>query len=94
MAYFFEINVARECLRRLTSSARRLEKFPVEGPSLERMILVPADYRYLYVKPNYFFYRVEGNCVKAVRVLNERQDFLKILFGIAAVSDDAGDLER
>lgn len=81
-------NVARKSLRRLTSSARRLEKFPEEGPGLEGMILVPTDYRYLYVKPNYLFYRIEGNSVKVVRVLNEQQDFLQILFGITTASDD------
>ncbi|MCC2879126.1 type II toxin-antitoxin system RelE/ParE family toxin [Lachnoclostridium pacaense] len=74
--------VARKSLRKLTSSARRLEKFPEEGPSLEGMIMVPTDYRYLYIKPNYLFYRIEGNTVKVVRVLNEQQDFLRILFGI------------
>lgn len=36
--------VARKSLRKLTSSARRLEKFPEEGPSLEGMIMVPTDY--------------------------------------------------
>lgn len=81
-------NVAKKSLRRLTSSARRLEKFQEEGPGLEALILVPTDYRYLYIKPNYLFYRIEGNCVKVVRVLNEQQDYLQILFGITTVSDD------
>ncbi len=81
-------NVARKSLRRLTSSARRLEKYPEEGPSLEGMIMVPTDYRYLYIRPNYLFYRIEGNCVKVVRVLNEQQDFLQILFGITTTTDE------
>lgn len=81
-------NVARKSLRRLTSSARRLEKYPEEGPSLEGMIMVPTDYRYLYIRPNYLFYRIEGNYVKVVRVLNEQQDFLQILFGITTIIDE------
>lgn len=84
-------NVARRSLRRLTSSARRLEKFPEEGPSLEALILVPTDYRYLYIRPNYLFYRIEGNYVKVVRVLSEQQDYLQILFGITAVTDELKD---
>lgn len=80
-------DVARKSLRRLTSSARRLEKYPEEGPSLEEMILVPTDYRYLYIRPNYLFYRIEGNYVKVVRVLNEQQDFLQILFGITTTDE-------
>ena len=81
-------NVARKSLRRLTSSARRLEKYPEEGPSLEGMIMVPTDYRYLYIRPNYLFYRIEGNFVKVVRVLNEQHDFLQILFGITTTTDE------
>lgn len=71
-----------------SSSARRLEKFPEEGPSLEALILVPTDYRYLYIRPNYLFYRIEGNSVRVVRVLNEQQDFLQILFGITTVTNE------
>ena len=82
-------NVAKKGLQRLTSSARRLEKFPEEGPGLDALILVPTDYRYLYIRPNYLFYRIEGNCVKVVRVLNEQQDFLQILFGITTVLDES-----
>lgn len=84
----YGVDVARKNLRRLTTSARRLEQFPDAGPSLEEMILVPTDYRYLYIRPNYLFYRVEGKCVKILRILNEQQDFLQILFGIATVADD------
>ena len=84
-------NVARKNLRRLTSSARRLEKFPEEGAGLETLILVPTDYRYLYIRSNYLFYRIEGNCVKVVRILNEQQDFLQILFGITTVADELED---
>lgn len=82
-------NVASKSLRRLMSSARRLERYPEEGPGLEAMILVPTDYRYLYIRPNYLFYRIEGNYVKIVRVLNESQDFLKILFGITTLADES-----
>lgn len=45
-------DVARKSLRRLTSSARRLERFPEEGPRLEALLMVSTDYRYLYIKPN------------------------------------------
>ena len=82
------MDVAVNGIRRLMSSARRLELFPNEGPGLEEMISVPTDYRYLYIKPNYLFYRIEGRYVKVVRVLNERQDFLRLLFGITTVPDD------
>lgn len=81
-------DVAQKSLRRITTSARRLERFPEEGPSLARLINISTDYRYLYVRPNYLFYRIEGNCVKIVRVLNEKQDIYNILFGLSTVTDE------
>ena len=79
---------AQKSLRRITTSARRLERFPEEGPSLAGLINISTDYRYLYVRPNYLFYRIEGNCVKIVRVLNEKQDIYNILFGLSTVTDE------
>ena len=78
----------KKSLRRITTSARRLERFPEEGPSLAGLINISTDYRYLYVRPNYLFYRIEGNCVKIVRVLNEKQDIYNILFGLSTVTDE------
>ena len=56
--------------------------FPGKGSRLEALIEYPTDYHYLVVKPNYVFYRVEGDTVRVIRILNEKQDFLQILFGI------------
>ena len=81
-------DVAQKSLRRITTSARRLGRFPEEGPSLAGLINISTDYRYLYVRPNYLFYRIEGNCVKIVRVLNEKQDIYNILFGLSTVTDE------
>ena len=81
-------DVAQKSLRRITTSARRLERFPEEGPSLAGLINISTDYRYLYVRPNYLFYRIEGNCVKIVLVLNEKQDIYNILFGLSTVTDE------
>ena len=81
-------DVAQKSLRRITTSARRLERFPEEGPSLAGLINISTDYRYLYVRPNYLFYRIEGNCVKIVRVLNEKQEIYNILFGLSTVTDE------
>ena len=35
-----------------------------------------------------FFCRVEGDTVKVIRILNEKQDFLQILFGISSISEE------
>lgn len=76
-----------------TYVARQLEAFPGEGPCLEELIEYPADYHYLVVKPNYIFYRVEGDTVRIIRILNEKQDFLQILFGISSISEEGEDYQ-
>ena len=74
----FGENKAKACVREITSTVRQLEKYPEEGPCVEDLIEYPTDYRYLVVRPNYVFYRIEKDMVKVIRILNEKQDFLQI----------------
>ena len=87
----FGASKAKISVKEITSAARQLETFPYEGPSLEKLISYPTDYHYLVVKPNYVFYRIEDNAVRVIRVLNENQDFLQILFGISSISEEGED---
>ena len=58
---------AKVCVKEITSTAKQLELYPGEGPRLKDLIEYPTDYRYLVVKPNYVFYRVEGDTVRVIR---------------------------
>ncbi|MCH5250719.1 MAG: type II toxin-antitoxin system RelE/ParE family toxin [Lachnospiraceae bacterium] len=82
---------AKISVKETTSAIRKLEIFPYEGPGLEELINYPTDYHYLVVKPNYVFYRIEDDTVKVIRILNENQDFLQILFGISSISEEGED---
>lgn len=82
---------AKVCVKEITSIAKQLELFPSEGSCLADLIEYPTDYHYLVVKPNYVLYRVEGDTVRIVRILNEKQDFLQILFGISSISEEGED---
>lgn len=82
---------AKVSVKEITSTVRQLETFPDEGPNLEELIGYPTDYHYLVVKPNYVFYRIEGNTVRVIRILNEKQDFLQILFGMSSISEEGED---
>lgn len=84
----FGADRAKQILGELVSAARQLELFPEEGICLEEPIDYPTDYRYLVVKPDYIFYRNEGDTVRIIRILNEKQDFLQILFGISSISEE------
>lgn len=75
---------AKVCLRDILSTIKQLEMFHDEGLDLGNTIEYPTDCRYLVVKPDYVFYRMENEIVKIVRVLNEKQDFMQILLGSAA----------
>ena len=79
---------AEACVRDILSTIKQLEMFPDEGLDLGNIIEYPTDYRYLVVKPNYVFYRMENEIVKIVRILNEKQDFMQILFGISSISEE------
>ena len=79
---------AKTCVQEIATTVRQLEMFPNEGPCLQDLIECPTDYHYLAVKPNYIFYRIEGDTVRVIRILNEKQDFLQILFGISSISED------
>ena len=79
---------AKICTRKITTTVRQLEMFPDEGPYLQDLIEYPTDYHYLVIKPNYIFYRIEGKAVRIIRILNEKQDFLQILFGISSISEE------
>lgn len=82
---------AKSCTREITSTVKQLGLFPGEGSRLEELIGYPTDYHYLVVKPNYIFYRFEGDTVRVIRILNEKQDFLQLLFGISSTSEEGED---
>ena len=80
---------AATVLKRVISDIRILESFPLAGLRLEDLIDYPTDYRYLVVRQNYVFYRIERDeTIRVIRILNEKQDFLEILFGISSISGE------
>ena len=79
---FFDEKLAVDTLKSITKSVRSLEAFPYMGRELILSGGVSTGYRYLFSKHNYVFYRIEQDKVRVVRVLHERQDYLRVLFGI------------
>lgn len=43
---------------------------------------IEIGYRYLFCRHNYIFYRIEKDIVHIARVLHEKQEFMRILYGI------------
>lgn len=75
-------DLAKKCVRELFSKINNLGIFPYMGRALERDIGIPTDYYYFFCSPNYVFYRIEADVVRIIAVLNEKQDYMKTLFGI------------
>lgn len=84
----FGVDAAQNALAKFTGGVRRLEEYPALGVDLGKMMGVPTEYMYIFIEKNYIFYRIEGNRVLIVRILNERQDFMQILFGIYTSDED------
>ena len=72
--------IAKKVLKKITGTVRGLLAFPYMGEELARMTGISTEYRCLY-------YRLEKDRVYIVRILHERQDFMRILFGITEESD-------
>ena len=52
------------------------------GEDLSETVKAGEGYRFLFCRKNYIFYRIEGDTVRIVRILNEKREFVRILFGI------------
>lgn len=74
--------IAVKVLREITKTVRNLALFPYMGTELVKITGVLTDYRSLFCRHNYIFYRMEGNCILIIRILNEKQDYMRVLFGI------------
>lgn len=81
-------NAAERIIAKITKYLRNLEVFELQGVSVAEMFGIDTDYRYLYVEHNYAFYRIENGDVRVVDILNEREDFMQILFGIKTTSQE------
>ncbi|WMM25835.1 type II toxin-antitoxin system RelE/ParE family toxin [Tissierella sp. MB52-C2] len=81
-------NVANRILKKIISDIRRLEQYPLSGVSLDKIIDVRTEYRYLFSEKNYIFYYLEYDKIRIVRVLNEKQDYIHHLFGVSSELDE------
>ena len=79
---FDDEDLAKKILRKMTETVRQLITFPYHGQELSGITGIYTDYRCLFCEKNYVFYRIEADRVCVIRVLNERQDYMRILFGV------------
>ena len=66
-----------------------MPKYPDTDIRLFERFGIETDYKCIYSNKNYVFYRFEGDIVRIIRILNEKRDFLYVLFGIRMRSDES-----
>lgn len=84
----FGDEIAKKVLGKITKTIRTLSVHEGMGVELEKQYGIPCEYRLFYTQKNYVFYRVEEEYIKIIRVLNEKRDFMQVLFGIKTTSDE------
>ena len=72
---------AKRTVRAITSDLRTLERFPEAGPSIEALTGYATELRYYVCGKHLALYKVESDAVYIARIVDPRQDYLRILFG-------------
>ena len=74
---------AARITKSILDSCGNLKNHPHLGMSVEAKTGHPTDLRYLICEMHIAFYRIEGNTISVARILDGRQDYLRILFDTA-----------
>lgn len=80
---FDDEDLAIEVLKKITKTVRQLITFPYLGQELSGIAGIYTEYRCLFCEKNYVFYRVEEDRICVIRILNEKRDYMRILFGVS-----------
>lgn len=72
---------AARIIRRILDACGQLKAFPQSCASLDAKTGTDTGLRYLVCEKHIAFYRIEGETISVVRILDGRRDYLRILFG-------------
>lgn len=83
---------SQKIMGKIMKGVRRLETFPQLGTSVSLKYDIPCNYNYLFVEHNYFFYRLKDHdTILILEMFNEKEDFMRKLFGVVTTSQDTID---
>ena len=86
---------AAAIISKVMKGVRRLEIFPDVGTRVSALYDVKCDYSYVFVEHNYFFYRMKDEgAVLVLDMFNEKEDFMRQLFGIVTTPQETIDYWR
>ena len=80
---------AQRVLGAIYDDVEKLAEFPEMGVNILAKHGIISDYLCLVTHKNCVFYRVEGEFIRVIRVLDERRDYLRVLFGISTSTEES-----
>lgn len=82
---------AKKRLGEISARLRQLEEFGESGIRIAEQYEVDTDYYLIFVRHNYFVYRMEPTKVIVVQMFNEKEDFMQKLFGLSGRTQESID---
>lgn len=87
----YDGETASKILIGITSDADRLAQYEKSGVNISEMYNLNTDYWYIFTHQHYLVYRIESTKVIIVQMFHEREDFMKILFGMSGRTQESID---
>ncbi len=87
----FGSDVRKRVIKDIGIKVRSLRDNENIGYSVRDMYGVDTDCLCFFIRKNYVFYKVDADCIYIINIYNEREDFMRNLFGIRTASDETED---
>ena len=71
---------ARRITKQILDMCGSLKEHPNLGMSLKAKTDIDTDLKYLLCENHFAFYRIEGDWVMVVRILDGRTDYMRVIF--------------
>lgn len=75
----------------ISKTLAELKKFPDMGVSMQAKYGLDCDYYMLFIEQNYFIYRITDEMIIILEFFNEKEDFMRQMFGIVTTSQETID---
>lgn len=72
---------ADRIIRSVLAELRTLGRYPEQGPSIDALTGFQTELRMLLCRKHIAIYKIEDGAVYVARVIDARQDYLRVLFG-------------
>lgn len=75
----------------VSKTLAELKRFPDMGVSIRAKYDLDCDYYMMFIEHNYFIYRITDEMILILEIFNEKEDFLRQMFGIVTTTQDTLD---